>query len=196
MTAPSGSDTVGAGMRAPDGIIVVLGSPNSDAGELSSIARERCRLALRLHRRHPRFAILPTGGFGPHFNPTTRPHGAYLAEELVRLGVPATRLLAPIESSNTVEDATLSRPVIEALGPRRVLVVTSDYHVARARFVFARVFDLDLEWHATRTDVTGCTEDLDALRAHERRALMQLETRGLRVPGKSTRPVASSSIAD
>ena len=100
-----------------DGVIVILGSPNSITGELSSIARERCTLALKLHQEHPTYAILPTGGFGPHFNRTNRPHGAYVRAHLIELGVPAELILDPVLSANTIEDARKSRPVLDQISP-------------------------------------------------------------------------------
>ena len=44
------------------GIIVVLGSPNSATGELSSIAKERCEVALAEYGKHPNWRFLLTGG--------------------------------------------------------------------------------------------------------------------------------------
>src|SRR2546430_6528702 len=129
-----------------DGLIVILGSPNNDAGDLSSIARERCLLAVDLHRQHPTYAILPTGGFGPHFNRTQRPHGAYIREHLIHLGVPAEIILDPVQSSNTIEDAVMVAPLFTVLMPHDTIVVTSEYHEARARFLFDRHVGKAIRW--------------------------------------------------
>ena len=48
-----------------EGLILVLGSPNSDKGELFSIAKERCNLALTELAKRPGWKLLLTGGFGP-----------------------------------------------------------------------------------------------------------------------------------
>jgi len=162
-----------------EGIIVILGSSNSDTGELSSIAHERCGLAMELWKQYPRYYIVPTGGFGAHFNRSPRPHGAYIREQLVRSGVPSESVLDPVESLNTIEDALLLRPVLDKLTPARILAITSDYHLERAKFVFERIIAQEVAWYSTDTDEEGCTEDLAALRQHERRALARLVTQGI-----------------
>jgi uncharacterized SAM-binding protein YcdF (DUF218 family) len=110
------------------GIIVVLGSPNSEAGELSSIAKERCELALAESAKRPDWKFLLTGGYGAHFNTTDQPHAAYVKRHLVSRGVPAQEIFESVESTNTLQDASLSKPIIMIYGVPEILVVTSDYH--------------------------------------------------------------------
>jgi uncharacterized SAM-binding protein YcdF (DUF218 family) len=163
-----------------EGAIVILGSPNSDSGELSTIAQERSRLGAELYHQYPSYFIIPTGGFGSHFNRSPRPHGAYVRDHLIRLGVPAASIAEhPVESANTIEDARLLLPVLDRLKPRRVLAITSDYHLDRAKFVFDHVIPQEVTWHSTPTDESNCSEDLSALREHERRALARLKTQGI-----------------
>lgn len=162
------------------GAIVILGSPNSDSGELSTIAQERCQLGAELHRQYPSYLIIPTGGFGSHFNRSPRPHGAYVRDRLIVLGVPPESITeSPVESTNTIEDAVLLLPVLNLLKPRQVLAVTSDYHLDRAKFVFDKVIPQEVVWYSTRTDENNCSEDLTALREHERRALARLMSQGI-----------------
>ena len=157
------------------GIIVLLGSPNSDRGELLSVARERCERALLEYRQHPDYKILPTGGFGAHFNTTARPHAFYLKEYLVAHGVPEGDILKFAESRNTIEDATLSYPIVKKHGARRAIVVTSDYHADRARYLFERTYaDIELAFSLCPTDEATCDLDLKALKAHEQEALARL----------------------
>jgi uncharacterized SAM-binding protein YcdF (DUF218 family) len=61
---------------------------------------------------------------------------------------------------------------------RGVIVVTSDYHLDRARFVFAREFagtDVTLAFIGVATDEARCELDLPALKKHEREALQRLK---------------------
>ena len=166
--------------RAP-GAIVVLGSPNDDLGRLHSIAIERCQRALRIHRDNPSWPLLLTGGYGPHFNNTALPHAEYLRRWLVEHGVPLESFLPFAQSRNTLEDAALARPILMAAGARLAVVVTSDYHAARARFVFERELAdtaIVLLLVSTETDEASCQLDLAALRQHERRALALLRGQG------------------
>lgn len=161
----------------PPGVIIVLGSPNDEQGNLHSLAVERARRALRLHRDNPDWPLLLTGGFGAHFNTTDQPHAAYVRRWLEAHGVPPAAFLPFAESLNTLEDAALAKPVLLATGARFAVVVTSDFHADRARFVFAREFagtGVTLCFVATETDEAACRLDLAALRRHEVAALARL----------------------
>ncbi len=155
------------------GIIIVLGSPNDAEGRLSSIALERCERTLVEHRKHPDFRILPTGGWGEHFNTTDRAHGHYVRQELLRRGVCEAAFLPCAESSNTIEDATLSRPILDEHPNAELIVVTSDFHEGRARFLFEREFpERRIRFSTSETHLP--TDDLARRRAHEERALERL----------------------
>ena len=156
------------------GIIVVLGSPNDDQGKLLSIAQERCAQANIEFRRNPDYAILPTGGWGEHFNTTDRPHGYYLKQALIARGIPESAFLPITESSNTIEDAGLSRPVIEAYPEAELIIVTSDFHEARANYLFKR--DYPKRRICMSTCVTNQPPDVLArLQEHEQKALKILK---------------------
>ena len=154
-------------------VIVLLGAPNEPDGTLSTVARERCDQAVFEHRRNPDLRILPTGGFGEHFNVSDKPHGHYTSKYLVGAGVPAELLLPIAESSNTYEDAELARPILTAAGAERVILVTSDFHGRRARLIFERALSpLEVVLSCARTDLPG--SELQRLQAHEERAIARL----------------------
>jgi len=161
-----------------NGLIVVLGSPNSEDGELYSVAQERCRLALDEYTKHPGWKILLTGGYGAHFNTTHQPHAEYLKRYLTARGVPEADILEFAESSNTIQDAYLSKPIVRKYGVKHILVITSDYHQDRVRYVFEREFadtDVEIEFSIAQTDEAACELDLEALKRHEREALERLK---------------------
>jgi uncharacterized SAM-binding protein YcdF (DUF218 family) len=160
-------------VASTEGIIIVLGSPNDAEGRLSSIALERCEQALAEHRKHPGFRILPTGGWGEHFNTANKAHGHYVRQELRRRGVCDSVFLPCTESSNTVEDATLSRPILDEYPDAELIVVTSDFHERRARFLFEREFpERTIRFSTSETHLPA--DDLARRRAHEERALERL----------------------
>ena len=160
------------------GMIIVLGSPNSETGQLSSIAKERCELALAAYAKRPGWNFLLTGGYGAHFNTTDQPHAAYLKRYLVTRGVPPTKILEFVESTNTLQDASFSKPIVLKYGVLELVVVTSDYHVERARYVFEREFadtGIHLDFLASRTDEAACEIDLETQKKHEKQALVKLK---------------------
>lgn len=69
-------------------------------------------------------------------------YGTSLAEVygnlLQRMGVPAADLLLEPRSANTWENAKYTQPLLHALSPARVWLVTSGFHLRRAMAYFAR----------------------------------------------------------
>ena len=59
-----------------------------------------------------------------------------VVENLRALGVPAERIVQQQHSHSTREEAMLARTLAAAQGWRRLLVLTSAYHVPRARRIF------------------------------------------------------------
>jgi uncharacterized SAM-binding protein YcdF (DUF218 family) len=162
------------GMHEIPGIIIVLGSPNDERGALLSIALERCSKALVEYRELPDYAVLPTGGWGKHFNTTDRPHAYYVKQELMARGIPDSAFLPCVESSNTMEDAALARPILERYPGADLIVVTSDFHAVRAQYLFKR------EYPGRKIRMSTCStratkDELAKLQEHERRALERLQ---------------------
>jgi uncharacterized SAM-binding protein YcdF (DUF218 family) len=165
-----------------NGLIVVLGSPNSEDGELYSVARERCRVALDEYAVRAGWKLLLTGGYGAHFNTTGQPHADYLKDYLTARGIPEDDIVEFAESRNTIEDASLSKPIVLNYGVAHILVITSDYHAARARYVFEREFAdtrVEIAFSVAHTDQAACELDLEALKRHEREALDRLKANPL-----------------
>ncbi len=161
-----------------DGLIVVLGSPNSDKGNLYSIATERCRQALKEWQKHKHYKLLLTGGYGSHFNTTEKPHASYLKSHLISLGIPGAAFIEFAESKNTLEDASLSKPIVLKYNPKEMIVVTSDYHHQRAAYIFNHTFKstgISIRYAITQTNRKKCQIDLDPLIMHEKKALKQLK---------------------
>jgi uncharacterized SAM-binding protein YcdF (DUF218 family) len=163
-------------------IVIVLGAANDAQGNLSSIAVERCEEAIRVYRQNPGVKVLPTGGYGAHFNLADRPHAVYLRQYLTAHGVPAADVIGPALSSTTIEDARLTRPIVDKYGVKRVILVTSDFHMRRARVLFERAFQgIELAFSACVTHLP--LDELLARQRHEELALAKLiaEDLGLEV---------------
>jgi uncharacterized SAM-binding protein YcdF (DUF218 family) len=155
-------------------IIVVLGSPNSDKGELYQIAKDRCKAALEEYKKRSFSKFLLTGGYGEHFNTTDKPHAAYLKEYLIKEGVPQSDIAEFAQSKNTIEDASLSKPIISKYAPEEIVVITSDYHLGRAQYVFEKELKdsgIHIEFQTVKTDAENCGIDLQSQIDHEKNSL-------------------------
>jgi len=78
--------------------------------------------------------IISSGGAADGFN--IEPSGIVMKEALVRLGVPADRILVETQSRTTRDEAILVAPMLASLGARRAVLVTSDIHMRRALATF------------------------------------------------------------
>jgi len=120
------------------GIIIVLGSQNDKKGNLSPNSKNRVDRAIEELNKNPGYKLLLTGGFGK-FNRTLKPHAYYLKRYTLKKGVKEEEILGIVESGNTVEDAYLSKPILEKYKPKKVFISTSNFHLPRAKYIFERV---------------------------------------------------------
>lgn len=161
-------------------IILVLGSPNEPDGKLSEMAKSRIAICRELYKPET-YKIVLTGGFGPHFNTTDKPHSYYLKQNLVSENVREEDILALIESRHSVEDATLSKWIIAKYQPEEIFIVTSDYHFERAKIIFEAVYApfTDFSFSIASSENVAF-EILNRLIQHEKVAVQDLLDHGVR----------------
>ena len=169
-------------MQQISGLIVILGSPNDEQGNLSQIGQGRISLGYQEYNKREKsdWKILLTGGFGAHFNLTTYPHAHYAKLALLEKGVPKSEIVEFAESENSIEDALLARPIVEKHKASKLLVVTSDFHLNRAQYIFAETFpDLELSFSGAEYLSTCSTQEAEHLQFHEERAIEKLRSTSL-----------------
>lgn len=64
-----------------------------------------------------------------------------MGRHLRELGVPASAILVEPEATSTRENALFTLPLLQRLGAREVVLVTSNYHVRRARLAFRQILE-------------------------------------------------------
>lgn len=119
-------------------VLIVLGSPNSAKGRLGKLAIERATKCLDIFdtKHH---LILCTGGFGPHFNTSVKPHCQYLKQYLLRNGIKETSFLPSASSANTVEDATKAKLILDQFLYKNITIITTEYHLQRVKLIFDEI---------------------------------------------------------
>lgn len=154
--------------------IVVLGYKNDADGRLHPIAQQRCEQAYQCYQQSssPPPKLICTGGIDAKFNPTSTNHAQYLQRYLQQLGTSADDFLPQVPSRNTYEDAKLAMAVIEQADIQSVTLVTSDFHMHRARLWFA-LFMPKLNLHSAAATTLATELELATLQAHEVRAVAQ-----------------------
>ena len=113
---------------AESDVIIVLGAQVKADGTPSVALERRLTAALESYREKRQIIIVcgAQGGDEP------RAEGDVMREWLLAQGVPETDVIAETSSFNTRENLRYARAIMEERGLSQALVVTSDYHVARA----------------------------------------------------------------
>jgi len=109
-------------------VIIVLGAQVKEDGT-PSVALERRLTAAYESYLEDRQLIIVCGAQGGN---EPRPEGDVMRDWLLARGVPEEDVVAETDSFNTRENLTYAKAIMEERGFHNALVVTSDYHVARA----------------------------------------------------------------
>jgi uncharacterized SAM-binding protein YcdF (DUF218 family) len=123
--------------------IVVLGSGSYTARDwdntrypvLDRASAARVLEALRVFKMTDAAWIIASGG-SPRPTEFDEPNGRTMHDALVRLGVPASRLLLETESRNTHDEAVIVRNMLRTLDAQHVILVTSEIHMRRSLGTF------------------------------------------------------------
>jgi len=109
-------------------VIIVLGAQVKEDGTPSVALERRLKAALDSYGEK-RQTIIVCGAQGGN---EPRAEGDVMREWLLARGVPDTDIVAETESFNTRENLRNAKEIMARRGLSQALVVTSDYHVARA----------------------------------------------------------------
>lgn len=113
---------------AESDVIIVLGAQVKPDGTPSVALERRLTLALETYREQAQ-TIIVCGAQGSD-EPATE--ASVMCAWLVERGVEPERVIQEPHSFNTRENLENARAIMQANGLERAIVITSDYHVARA----------------------------------------------------------------
>lgn len=154
-------------------IILVLGAPNDKEGNLGEIAKNRLDCAFEIYLANENSLILCTGGFGEHFNTSKYPHAYYAKKYLMNRGINEKDFLESPLSSNTVDDFRMTKSMITELNPNILFVVTSDFHIKRAKILHDIIINFPhVAFIPARSNLTEM--ELESLKSHEALAIKEL----------------------
>lgn len=109
-------------------VIIVLGAQVKPDGTPSEALRRRLTAALEAYREK-RQIIIVCGAQGAN---EPRAEGDVMRDWLLEQGVPGEDVIEETASFNTRQNLEYAKAMMEHRGLEQALVVTSDYHVARA----------------------------------------------------------------
>ena len=157
-------------------ILIVLGAPNSDSGELSPMSKSRLNFCKT--RYAPGNLVLCTGGWGEHFNTTLQSHASYAKDYLLKIGFSEDDFLPNALSQNTVDDAVKIKRILANLNNVKLTLITSDYHLERVTLIFKEILgEYPLEFVGVPSDLTSSM--YNDLAQHETEAIISIKKNGL-----------------
>jgi uncharacterized SAM-binding protein YcdF (DUF218 family) len=109
--------------------------------------------AVRLYKAGKAPRVILTGG-NVFEQEGMRGESWYASQLLTEWGIPRQRLITETDSRNTYENAINTRPLLEAMNARRILLVTSGFHMPRALGVFRKSLS------NTGIEIVPCSADI------------------------------------
>ena len=116
-----------------DEYVLVLGA-KANKGNLSKTLIERLKSAYDYLEKHPSSKAILCGG---KEEDTSLSQAEYMKNYLVDLGIDENRLIVEDKSVNTFENIKFALEKTDKK-PSSVMVITSDYHIFRAKFILYR----------------------------------------------------------
>nr|WP_299384180.1 YdcF family protein [Allomuricauda sp.] len=157
-------------------VLVVLGSPNSPEGALSDISKSRLDYCNEVFTEGQ--GVLLTGGWGPHFNTSDKPHAFYAKAYLIKKGLSEKDFLAFALSKNTVDDAVKTKSILTTPKNVKLTVITSDYHKERVELIFKEILNA-YEMSFVGVESNMDKKQLQELISHEDNAINSIKQNGL-----------------
>ncbi len=149
---PLGDSSVLSATGQYDAIVVLGGSVDTltTTGEhlMLNDSAERLTESARLYKAGVAKKIIVSGGSG--YVDQTIKEAPLMAAFLVGMGVPKEAVVEESESRNTYENAVFTKAKMEEAGLRRVVLVTSSWHMKRAAAIFRRA-DIEFAPYAVDT---------------------------------------------
>ncbi len=126
---------------SPDGIIVLGGAVSPDVsaarGEVAlNEAAERMTVIAKLARQHPNAKIVFTGGNGSLLGGASE--ADHVSELFESFGIARDRIVLEGKARNTIENASLTKALVNPKPQERWLLVTSAHHMPRSVGIFRK----------------------------------------------------------
>lgn len=116
---------------ADNAAVVILGAAVRWNGAPGPILSERIRTGAETARQHPGIPVIVSGGGrGP------RSEACVMCEALLALGIDGARIVTEDASGSTLQNAINTARILRNRGKHRVYLVTSAFHMPRAKACF------------------------------------------------------------
>lgn len=131
-------------------VIIVLGCGfKSNKKDIGKESKSRVKKGVRLYKKGLAKKILMSGG------EIKKPLSYYMKKYAIKLGVPSKNIYEENKSKNTIRNAIFSKQIVTKNKWKKIILVTSDYHMTRSLFIFKHVFGpgFDISHKKSRTNL-------------------------------------------
>jgi len=159
-----------------DAIIILGGGINKD-GTLLEITVSRLEKGIELFRKNTSAYVIVSGAYGFMLDYIPQKTEARIMKEyLEKEGLPKEKIILEEESKDTLGNAYFTK--LNVLEPKKwykVIIVTSDFHLERTKYIFKKVFGnkYKIEFITSSSDLTK--QVIKRLETRERKVLKILK---------------------
>ena len=122
---------------------LVLGGGRFPDGTLTHLSTQRLDASVALYKERKAFSITVLGGGSSTYLPNAIQYSTSGAEERARYlsakGIPASRIFKIENGKDTIGEAIACRDHMPSLGFSRFILVTSELHIPRSRWLFQTI---------------------------------------------------------
>jgi len=164
---------------ATDAIVILAHSVNQD-GTLPQIPKYRVELGVELLKKGIAKNLIMSGscGFLVTYIPS-KTEAKAMKEYAISLGVPEKNIFTEEDSKDTIGNAYFTRKnLLEPKKWKDIVVVTSEYHILRARYIFQKILGKDYRFEIVAADSHLTAEEVRQ-KSIEEEKIMTLAKRGL-----------------
>jgi uncharacterized SAM-binding protein YcdF (DUF218 family) len=125
--------------------IIILGGGITEEGSLPDIPKFRADKGLELFKAGVADNIVISGRYGfllGYVPPTTE--ARIMKDYLVSLGANEKNIFLEEKSTDTIGNAYYAKQILLDKNWKDVVVVTSDFHIERTKYIFSKVFGKDI----------------------------------------------------
>lgn len=120
----------------PYDVCIVLGCPTREDGKVSRMQRSRMNKAIALYQQQRIHKVLISGA-GVR-NDFVEAH--VMAQYAMEQGIPQDAILLETKALNTYDNLRYAKTMCDALKYKRIVVVTSRFHIRRSNFFVKKFF--------------------------------------------------------
>ncbi len=132
-------------MSTPYDAIVVLGKGMERDNQLTSFGKESTKVAVDLFELGYSGKVIFSGGIGRWNKGRGITEAEAMKDYAKKSGMPGENIYTEAQSRDTVENAGYTKEILERMGAKKVVVVTTDFHIDRAAYIFDRLLGDEFE---------------------------------------------------